>query len=1058
MSRQTYNAFISYRRTERDTAVAKEVQQSLEHFRIPRGIRTSSGKERIDRIFRDQEELEITSNLSRRIEDALEASEYLIVICSPGYNESKWCLHELETFLQLRGRDHVLCVLSEGEPPGVFPELLLHSSEEVSAEDGTRVTVEMDVEPLACDYRGDFRAARRTELPRLAAVLLGCGYDELVMRRERYRRRRLAAVFSATFVLAAAAITWLLWSNAQINRNYRQSQISESRLLAMKSLDAFSTQDRLEALTTAMQALTGETEDRPITDEAQYAMSQASYAYSTAYQWLETWRIDDINDIADYFVSRDHSCIVTMDRTGLFRCFERVSRKEICSFRATENTVPYTPIEGKDGELICFDGAAVVSANYRSGTISWRQPIRDLPRINYSGGGVYMSSDGAHIAVNGEYVIFFINEEGVPYSYIPLPESVSGYISDLCWSLDDRQIAAMIKITGEDLHQVGIFDVETSSFTLLEPAYRNVDLFQFDEDGILYVLGDNREYESSTVGKATTLIPIQYELSAFQNGEVLWQRQIREKTLTDKATLQIRQIPEKRLVLALGSTIRAYDAEGAELGTADIRKEILTLQPEETSAVNYVTLDGELGSADLSVGSTLMLRIFPSKLERITTIQEDDEISISYVVLADGNLCIFESVSDEEIRFFEEEGSQYQPDGFLRDGSRLLIMSDRKLRFCDLEEKKQDTALELSRDDAWHLLTERDGTAWLLRIAGEDGAYSLVGLDMTTGETVREDSLPGADFFVENPFMHGPMSREEVLYLDHIYTGPAPVAVQGDCVWFHDRENDNRLWCYHLSDGSAESLDLTETLGENRRLIYEENGFLLPSPLVISGDGKTIFTACTNMEEGIGTAVLIRPEDGRVTVLPGTPDDLSSAAFTENGIVYAGVRRIWFCSLDGELQNSISFTGDNPISFSWNRGRLYCVFPDSSLTIYENGEAIRTIPLSFDLSMDIIDGKAFRYEFSDTRLYLYCGSEMNVVMLNSDGETAVYYAGSVLAHLEDRQELLVFSYNREKLKESGDMHYYLGSFREYSVGELIDRARIQLETYVPGKKAGRAEK
>jgi hypothetical protein len=128
MIEQRYNAFISYRRTEHDTAVAKEIQNSLERFRVPRGIRSSSGKERIDLIFRDQEELSITSNLSRRIEDALKASEYLIVICSPGYKQSVWCLHELETFLELRGPEHVLCVLSEGEPPEVFPDLLRHGN------------------------------------------------------------------------------------------------------------------------------------------------------------------------------------------------------------------------------------------------------------------------------------------------------------------------------------------------------------------------------------------------------------------------------------------------------------------------------------------------------------------------------------------------------------------------------------------------------------------------------------------------------------------------------------------------------------------------------------------------------------------------------------------------------------------------------------------------------------------------------------------------------------------------------------------------------------------
>ena len=126
MDEYRYDAFISYRRTERDIAVAKEIQSSLEHFRVPKGIRGTSGKEKIDRIFRDQEELEITSDLSRRIEDALRASEYLIVICSPGYKQSIWCLHELETFLTLRGPEHVLCVLSEGEPPEVFPDLLRH--------------------------------------------------------------------------------------------------------------------------------------------------------------------------------------------------------------------------------------------------------------------------------------------------------------------------------------------------------------------------------------------------------------------------------------------------------------------------------------------------------------------------------------------------------------------------------------------------------------------------------------------------------------------------------------------------------------------------------------------------------------------------------------------------------------------------------------------------------------------------------------------------------------------------------------------------------------------
>ncbi len=1056
MQEQHYNAFISYRRTARDTAVAKEIQQSLEHFRVPREIAAASGKTGIDRIFRDQEELEITSDLSRRIEDALEASEYLIVICSPGYQESQWCLHELETFIGLHGRDHVLCVLSEGEPPSVFPDLLLHGSEEVTAWNGTKVTVETQIEPLACDYRGSFKAARRTELPRLAAVLLGCGYDELVMRRERYRRRRMAASFSAAAVLAAAAISWLIWSNAQISRNYRQSLISESKLLAMKSLEEFGAQDRLQALDDALRALTGETEERPVTDEAQYAIAQASYAYSTAYQWLETWRIDDVNDITDYFVSRDRSCIVYIDRTGLFHCFDIADHRELCAFRVTDTTVPdatiwitgpgvpETPIEGRDGELLCYDGTAVVSVDYRSGAINWRLPLK-----YQTVGGVCRSNEGEYVAAMDAFAVQILTADGIPYLSMPLPEDAPGYITDLCWSPDDRQIAVVLKTADDYLRQAGIFDVETSAFTLLEPAYRSIDLFRFDDDGILYLLGYDQENGSSSVGRETTLVPIRYELTAFRKGEILWQHQIAEKTLSDGASLQIRQLPEKQVILALGSVIRAYDANGEALGSADVRKDILNLQPAMRETVNFITLDGELGAVNLQSGGSVMLRIFPQGVKRVSMIQEEDEISIRYVALAEGNLGVFESVYDDDIRFFEEEGSLYSPDGFLRSGDRLLLMSDRTLRFYDLEEKKQDATVELSREDAWHLMTVHDSTAWLLKIAGKDGAYSLLGLDMATGALIREVSLPGADYFVSKGAMDFPLSREEALYLDYFYSGPAPAAIRNDSVFLHDKEECNRIWVYSLSDDSGKALDLMETLGEDRMLLYETNGFVVPSPIAASSDGKTVFTACMNTENGSRSALLIRPEDGNVIFLPGTPDDLSSVVFTEDGVLYAGVKKLWFCSLDGELRDTVDFTGDNPVSFAWNRGRLYCVFPDGSLTIYENGEAIRSVPLSFDLSMDIISGKAFRYEFTDTRLYLYCGGVLNTVMLDSEGETAVYYAKSVLTHLDDRRELLVFGQNREKLETNGDPLCYLGYFREYTVEELIERVRSQLETFTP---------
>ena len=86
-----YDAFISYRHSELDKFVAEELHKQLETFKIPKKISEKCKKKRINRIFRDKDELPITSNLADPIMNALRQSEFLIVICSPRLKESLWC-------------------------------------------------------------------------------------------------------------------------------------------------------------------------------------------------------------------------------------------------------------------------------------------------------------------------------------------------------------------------------------------------------------------------------------------------------------------------------------------------------------------------------------------------------------------------------------------------------------------------------------------------------------------------------------------------------------------------------------------------------------------------------------------------------------------------------------------------------------------------------------------------------------------------------------------------------------------------------------------------------
>ena len=274
------------------------------------------------------------------------------------------------------------------------------------------------------------------------------------------------------------------------------------------------------------------------------------------------------------------------------------------------------------------------------------------------------------------------------------------------------------------------------------------------------------------------------------------------------------------------------------------------------------------------------------------------------------------------------------------------------------------------------------------------------------------------------------------------------MSVQGEMLAAHDRDAYHRIVLFRLTDGEMRELDVDEAMGDCV-LICEENSVLVPSPLTLSPDGKRIFAACTDPRDASRHAVLISTEDGTVTFLPGAPDDLSLVAFTEDGVIFSGTKEIVVCGFNGDLIMKIPYSGEKAKSFAWYAGRLFCAYPGGNLVIYENGEEIRRVPLSFDMSMDVMTGKDFRYEFTPTRLYLYFNGYMNAVSLNSDSDTAVYYASSVLERLEDRRELIAYSLIPEKVYQSGEMNRYLGSFREYSIEELIAMARRQQEAFTP---------
>lgn len=208
-----YSAFISYSR--KDRPIALWLQNHLESYRIPNGLRekaksTSNNSSRILPMFRDEDELRATNHLTKQIHEALSASTWLIVICSPDARSSKWVNEEILEYRRLKGDGNILCVIADGEPFAIqdhasqascFPPalFLIEPKSEAAIHDNKYAI------PLAADLRD--RKARKVACLKILATIIDVQLDEL-RQRDRERRNRQYVI---TFFLANAALAVFSW-------------------------------------------------------------------------------------------------------------------------------------------------------------------------------------------------------------------------------------------------------------------------------------------------------------------------------------------------------------------------------------------------------------------------------------------------------------------------------------------------------------------------------------------------------------------------------------------------------------------------------------------------------------------------------------------------------------------------------------------------------------------------------------------------------------------------------------------------------------------------------
>ncbi len=392
---EKYDAFISYKHAPLDNRIADVIQKGLERYVLPKKVQEATGKHKIERIFRDKAELPITSNLDDNISYALENADFLIVICSKSTKLSGWVPREIEYFLQFHPFSHVLTVLAEGEPNEVIPEILLKrrvllkdlQGIPILDDKGQEQYVEKMMEPLSCDYRLPPAQAKREELPRLAAAIAGCSYDELVMRARQYRMQRLAIFGSVTAVLMTIAIAYLLWSRAEIRRNYnisqenlRQAQINQSVYLSHASETIFEIEhDGIGSAQLASAALGDHEEERPLVPQAIRALSQSIHAYTP--EGMSTGRFPDGkyeagSTILDFAVQKDSGAIFLLDASGTASVFD-ISAQELIFSQKFEDAYigRMFLLPAANEKMIVCDGFSVYLLDWKQGTTVWRKDL-----------------------------------------------------------------------------------------------------------------------------------------------------------------------------------------------------------------------------------------------------------------------------------------------------------------------------------------------------------------------------------------------------------------------------------------------------------------------------------------------------------------------------------------------------------------------------------------------------------------------------------------------------------------------------------------------------------
>lgn len=499
-----YNAFISYRHNDLDKFVAENLHRLIETYKMPKPVveKYNITDKNIRRVFRDQDELPISSNLEEPIIEALKDSKFLIVICSPRLRESIWCKREIENFIKFHGRTNILCVLVEGEPKDSFPEELLSYEEKTIDKNGKEKVKTVKCEPLAMDVRGENKKEifnnLKTELIRIIAPMYNLDYDDIKRRHEERQMQKKIRIFE---MIAIVSIVFAVYSGILFFKIYKSSEqlkYDQAINLASSSSDLLLKDNRKEALEKAYQSVTKYNNNKmPITSKGIYELTESLGVYYTSDNYYALSQLDTVGIVESIKTDLDRKNLLSYDNSRELVLWNLENEKRVKTITDADLSIKenkYTFI-GNKGFAYQNNNKEIVISDLNGNEIK-------KISLDFVVSNLYSSLNGKYILLTYKNKLKLYNtdsyEEVASYEFEENITILNNLEFDeaeenIVFAIQDRSLSKLVNNTNSSEMTLVTFNIANKNIT----TQKNVNSYEitkiiFDKDNV-YVLSNQSD-------------------------------------------------------------------------------------------------------------------------------------------------------------------------------------------------------------------------------------------------------------------------------------------------------------------------------------------------------------------------------------------------------------------------------------------------------------------------------------------------------------------------------------------------------------------------------------